>query len=244
MNDAALETLTQRLDRMERENRRLKRMGALAVAIVAALVLMAQATPAKVAKVIEAEKYVLRDVHGKRRGELTVTDYGGTALWLTDEDGNIGAALSVVPDGARRLELVVKHGTKAEVVVRPKEGDARVLLYDKTRMPRVAMEVLPDGQPIVQIADKNGKTRAQLFLAANDAPFLSFYDRKKDRTFIAGLGVAQDGSMTLALVDREEQSMARLSVPRGGLPSIQFLDRAGKVLWSTPELGKALKPEK
>ena len=67
MNEPTMETLARRLDKVERENRWLKLAGVVAVAVIAAVVLMGQATPSKVAKVIEAEKFVLKDIHGKVR---------------------------------------------------------------------------------------------------------------------------------------------------------------------------------
>lgn len=231
MSDLTMERLVQRLDRLDWENRRLRRAGVAALAVIAAVVLMGQATGSKVAKVVEAEKFILRDVKGNSRGELTVTA-GASVLWLSDEDGNIGAALNVVPNGRRVLELSDKNGVRAEFTVR--HNDTHLLLYDKSFVPRIGMEVQPDNRPILQLADKKAKSRVQLFLAANDTPFLSFYDRDKGRTFIAGMGVAKDGSMAVALSDRDEQSYAELKIPRGGKPHLRFIERGGKVMWRAP----------
>ena len=73
-----METLARRLDRVERENRWLKRWGALALAVMAAVVLMGQATGSKVAKVVEAERFVVRDASGNTRAVL-----GSTVLETT-----------------------------------------------------------------------------------------------------------------------------------------------------------------
>jgi len=70
MSEPTIETLARRLDRVERENRHMKQAGVVALAVIAAVVLMGQATPSKVAKVIEAEKFVVRDKSGKVRAEL------------------------------------------------------------------------------------------------------------------------------------------------------------------------------
>jgi hypothetical protein len=231
MTEPTIETLTQRLDRVERENRRMKQAGVITLAVIAAVGLMGQATGKKVPKVIEAEKFVLRDTEGNSRGELTVIA-GGSIMRLADEDGNTGAALIVVPDGRRVLELSDKNGVRAEFTVR--DDLAHVLLYDKSFVPRIGMEVQPDGRPFLHVADKNGKSRAQLFVAANDTPFLGFYDRDDDRTFVAGMGVAKDGSMALALTDRDEESSVQLKIPRGGQPHLRFYGRKGKVIWSAP----------
>ncbi len=70
MNDLAMETLARRLDQLERQNCLMKRAGALALAVIAAVGLMGQATGGKVAKVVEAEKFVVKDRDGKIRAEL------------------------------------------------------------------------------------------------------------------------------------------------------------------------------
>ncbi len=78
MVELEIETLARRLDRVERENRRLKRAGIVAVAVIAAVVLMGQATGSKVAKVVEAERFVVRDASGNTRAVL-----GSTVLETT-----------------------------------------------------------------------------------------------------------------------------------------------------------------
>jgi hypothetical protein len=86
--------LSQRLDRLERENRRLKRIGAGVLVGLASVVLMGQALPSKVAKVVEAEKFVLRNRTG---AELAVLDQGlddGGRLTIMDERGRGRARLS------------------------------------------------------------------------------------------------------------------------------------------------------
>jgi len=67
MNEPTMETLEGRLDRVERENRRLKRAGVVALAVIAAVVLMGQATGSKV---VEAQKFVVKDADGTVRAIL------------------------------------------------------------------------------------------------------------------------------------------------------------------------------
>jgi mono/diheme cytochrome c family protein len=97
----------------------------------------------KDAKVIEAEKFVLRDAKGKKRGEfglqadvpnLTLFDEGGTCrLWLAlraegshllffDKDGQKRAALSVPAAGEPRLEFFNKDGKKSDKLDGPSKG--------------------------------------------------------------------------------------------------------------------------
>ncbi|MFQ5684928.1 MAG: hypothetical protein ACE5HC_16870 [Candidatus Binatia bacterium] len=241
MNEAALEGLTQRLDRMERENRRWKLLGVSAIAAFATVVLMGQSPTAMVAKVLEAEKFVVRDTNGNNVAELG-SIHGSSFLHLTDKDKSGSVSLSALPDGPRRLQLWDKSGPRVQLIA-TQDGEARLRLFDMKGIPRASLDVQADGLPILRLADKNSKTRAELLLTPDDTPLLSFYDRDKGRKFIGGMGVAEDGSMTLALVDKEEQSLAELRVPPGAAPHLRFIDKDGKVLWSTPELGQEPKTE-
>ncbi len=120
MNKPTSEGLMRRLECVERENRRLKlvmsvlaAMVLIAQAVLAAGVLRAQATPEKAAKVIRAERFVLRDAAGKVRGELSVLPGGQAGLFLHDQNGKprkLRAVLSVLPDGSPGLALLDKDG--------------------------------------------------------------------------------------------------------------------------------------
>ncbi len=70
MNEPSMEVIRQRLSHLERENRRFKYGGVLLLIVIAALIMMGQAKPSKVAKVIEAERFVLKDDEGKVRATL------------------------------------------------------------------------------------------------------------------------------------------------------------------------------
>ncbi len=67
MTEPTMETLARRLDQAEREDRRLKQAGVVALVVIAAVMLVAMATPPVLTKVVEAEKFVLKDIHGKVR---------------------------------------------------------------------------------------------------------------------------------------------------------------------------------
>lgn len=156
-------TLAERLHRLERENRRWKRAGGVALAVTAAVMLMGQATSSKV---IEAERFVLRDSQGRNRGGL---------------------------------------------------------------------RVLTDDRPLLQLADEHGRPRAELAVLSNNTPALYFYDYDQGsdvgRKYLAWLGVSRNGSVTLALIDREEQRQAQLSATG---PWLRFLGKDGRLLWSAP----------
>jgi len=83
MNEPTMGSLVQRMERLEQENCRMKLAGVLVLLGIAAVIVMGQAKATKVAKVVEAEKFVVRDENGKERGSLEVLE-DITALTLND----------------------------------------------------------------------------------------------------------------------------------------------------------------
>ena len=100
MNEPTMETLAGRLDRVEQENRWLKQAGVVALAVIAAVVLMGQATGSKV---VEAQRFILRDSKGINRGGLQVMDDGRPILHLADENGLTRAELVVLSNNTPAL---------------------------------------------------------------------------------------------------------------------------------------------
>ncbi|MFQ5853504.1 MAG: hypothetical protein ACE5JU_23345 [Candidatus Binatia bacterium] len=233
MYDVTLGALVQRLERVERYHRRLKWMGLTAFGGITVLLLTGQTIGPKVPKVVQAEKFILKDAAGRSRGEFAVVD-GASMLSLTDEDGKGGAALTVIPDGARRLELWYAQGPSIVLAVQT-DGNTGVRISHKNLMPRAALEVNPEGLPALRLAGKDSKIRAELFVHSDYSPALSLYHYDKGPIFVAGLGIANDGSVMLGLNDREEQSHVKLGIPRGGLPYLRFVDKDGKILWHAPQ---------
>ncbi len=139
MSEPTIETLARRLDRVERENRHMKQAGVVALAVIAAVVLMGQATPSKVAKVIEAEKFVVRDKSGKVRAELSMSADGSPQLILRSSEGKSGAVLAVGTDGSPSL-----------------------VLYDRNDKPRIGLSVSADGSPDLVMFSRAGKVTGKL----------------------------------------------------------------------------------
>lgn len=99
MNEPMMDEVLRRFDRVERENRWLKRIVASALFGAAALMVMGQAKPNTIAKVIESEKFVVRDT-----------------------TGSVSAVLGVVPGGNLGLEIrmgkLVSRWARGSVVIR------------------------------------------------------------------------------------------------------------------------------
>jgi hypothetical protein len=152
MNERTMNLLARRLDRLERENRRLKRVGSAVLIGLAILALMGQATPARVQKLVEAERFVLRDTNGKLRATLSMED-GSPSLSLHDEVLRFRAVLGVA-GGSPALELL-----------------------DQAQTIRATLIAL-DGAPVLTLNDQAGKHRAMLSVAdSGGSPALEFFDQ-------------------------------------------------------------------
>ncbi len=178
MSNPTMEAVVQRLDRVERENRRLKKAGVAILAGIAGVVLMGQAKPSTVAKVVEAEKFVLRDTAGKIRGELKV-DGGSTFLILNDENERSrfqafvyskGGSLNLFGEGKSRATLRSSSG--GSLNLHDSAGKDRVKLFvvfdnpylffkDKSGKHRFTVS-FTGGMPHLALRDKDGKTISSL----------------------------------------------------------------------------------
>ncbi len=104
MNEPSRDQMVHRLERLERENRRIKRIGAAAFFGIAALFVMGQTKP-DIAKVIDAEKFVVRDTSGAVRAVLGVNPDGNMGLEVRDRGGKAGVALGMGANGNPALRL-------------------------------------------------------------------------------------------------------------------------------------------
>src|SRR3954463_12123126 len=109
MDTPEVDAILQRLNRLERENRLLKRVALLGFAGV----ILLAAFGAKLAdgpKVVEAERFIVRDPQGVERAAFGIQDDGISRLTLSDGKGASKAMLSVTKDGEAVLNLVRKGG--------------------------------------------------------------------------------------------------------------------------------------
>jgi hypothetical protein len=143
-------TLAGRVERLEQAQRRWRRLAAGAVMGLAAVALMGQ-KPAP--RIVEAERFILRDAAGRVRAELAVDTEQSVALRFRDVDN--------LP----RLSIGTENG--ASVLVLNEQG-GKV---------RAGLVTLPHGAPALTLYDTNGKNRAELALTREGAPALTILDR-------------------------------------------------------------------
>jgi hypothetical protein len=95
MKTMTVDTLTQRLDRLERESRRWKLAACLSVLGMVAVALIGQAAPRY--RIVEAEKFVLRDSAGRVRATLGAQSsgpYRPTTQWDSSSTASSGIRTS------------------------------------------------------------------------------------------------------------------------------------------------------
>jgi hypothetical protein len=111
MDSPTLDNVLQRLDRLEQENRRTNRQcrrwrRVATVSLLGAVVLtIGGANLADVSKVIEAERFVLRDRSGAKRIQLSVDADGTARQDFCDKDGKTLMKLFVKPDGTPQQDF-------------------------------------------------------------------------------------------------------------------------------------------
>jgi hypothetical protein len=158
-------SFSQRLEKLERDNRNLKRTVLAMGLILLALLTMAQVRP--VARVIEAEKFVLRDSSGKESATFGMSQTG-PELKIHNSDAtpgsftSIGSGIIRIEDeqgfqtaiGVTDLERT-RNGYKLHDAGQPSAGEihktsaASITIFDKDKT--VTSYQSPKGQRITKI---------------------------------------------------------------------------------------------
>ena len=210
MSEPTLEMLGERLERLERQNRRLK-LGVLGVLVLmGSLVLMGAAAPPKV---VEAEKFVLRDDQGRERAVLdTSADRSGFRLY----------------DAAGKKRTAIELG--------------EISLYNENETQRInlGVERVDEGNGAAMgVLDAKGKTRIGL-LTCQMGPALYINNVEEQTRAIMGMmpaGIFADRS-TLPPGVKPGADPADQMTALGGEqdPHIFLLDAKGRIVrqWPPP----------
>jgi hypothetical protein len=165
------EALADRIARLECHNRRLT--GALVVVGIAAVVAGFLGAAPKAPRVVEADRFVLRDDDGRARALLTMDEKSPT-LALFNEQGKARLTLRAAADGAT---LSIKDGSEAvaEVLVTEEGPGVKLLsgrssvlvgivrdgiglgIVDRTGAPRERLVITPRGDSVFDLFDRNGR---------------------------------------------------------------------------------------
>lgn len=153
MSDEVVIALTRRLECLEHRNRLLMRAGAVLLVLVAGGALLGQAAPRRAPRVVEAERYVLRDANGAPRAWLGVGPDGTAGLELLDAARVIRVALHLRADGAVALRLNDKDGHTRSLLSVGSDETHGLEFMDKERRVRGQIGLQPDGAPGIVLLD-------------------------------------------------------------------------------------------
>jgi len=245
--------LAQRVARVEQEIRRWKFAVILAGIGLAAITLTGLAAPRHVAKVVETERVVLRDAHGKTLAVLGVqTDRSGRpapSLTLYDSFGRGRITLSVGLDVPRLHPRVgpsrdpaVAREEAADAQVASALGTPTLILYDREGRARAMI-----GDTGLGLTDETGALRATLTNEVG-VPALTLYDGSEVERAKLGLGTmffidAKDTALamvspTLVGLVAEDGRVAALTKPQERSLWLEFRDHSG-----TRRLTLGMRPE-
>ncbi|MGI9179285.1 MAG: hypothetical protein ACR2H9_02055 [Longimicrobiaceae bacterium] len=152
---------------LERENRLLKRNGlmmmigvATMLVITSVMLVMMQAREGRVAEVVQARRFVLRDADGHIRGLMGVHNDGSSRVILQDRDGRERLKMTLLPDGSPGLSFTDREGRS-----------------------RAVLGLLSDETSTLVFANRSGKTRAVLGLSPDESstqPFEGARDKLRN----------------------------------------------------------------
>lgn len=157
MND--MDSIAIRLAKLERQNLRMKLAGTALIMVSAAVVFMGQGrTPDRPGqgRVVEAERFVLREPDGYVRGEWAVLPNGSTLLSMFDRDHNTRAEWGVFPSGTTMLHLLDAKGKGRLTLTVKKDGKPMLGLYDEEGRIRARWGVFATGKTAALMFDKQG----------------------------------------------------------------------------------------
>jgi hypothetical protein len=125
-------SVEERLKRLGKENKRLRLLAWGVVVLAGGSLLLAasgvRARPPQLGRIVEAERFVLRDASGKPRAVLGM-DADEPGLWLYDAGGKPRAALAVTADRPGLALYDASGNARAALAVTA--GGPALWLYDK-----------------------------------------------------------------------------------------------------------------
>lgn len=232
------DAILRRIDALEGANRRLQRLGTLALVLVA----LGAAAGAKLAdgpKVVEAERFVVRDPDGKERASLGIGKDGRPGLVLYDAGGKERARLTLQKDGAM-LALVGDAESYVGLAV-GKLGPALMLEgEDRKRSSVLSTQSLG-------LRDSKGATSCSLGLSETGTPHLAL-NHAGGKSGVSVMAT-DDGSSDLSIIHKDKTrfdlrvgattSTLSLMGPRGA-PGISMSSQPnGSVMAVGGEVGQA-----
>ncbi len=140
MSEPTLSDMMRRVDRLERENRRWRACAIVGGLLIGAMMLMGQTAPRAAARVVEAERFVLRGPGGTVRAALEVLN--GTA-----PEGPVRLAL-FHPGGRIHLELAQRPYQPSGLRIFGSEGAELVDLSEDNNSAQLSFPVRDEDEGV------------------------------------------------------------------------------------------------
>jgi hypothetical protein len=144
-----LQAIVERLSKLEGQNRRLKRGGAAILAALSTLVLMGQAAPSP--RVVEAQRFVLKDANGNVRGWMGVIGKG-SELTLGNVNAQPMMGLMVSEDSS---DLHFFGSRKSGMTLGVNSGDPALSMMGAEGIGGAGITIAKDG-PSLTLQDGRG----------------------------------------------------------------------------------------
>lgn len=180
MNRPVLDDVVVRIESLERLRRQTLWAGGALLALAVATV-VGGASRTRTDRVLEAERFILRDQQGKARAYLAMKSDGTPGLSILDGRGHDAIQLRVLPDDTASIDLNAQGRTRlaatatergsALILADPKHGSASSLymtedgtsglgLRGGSRTVEAASQ--PDGHAGLVVTDEEGKERGRV----------------------------------------------------------------------------------
>jgi hypothetical protein len=209
-----IEILEARIRRLESQGRRMKRAGMFLLVLIGALAGMGQVKQKN--RLVEGEKFVLKDISGTKRAELLM-EAGGPGLVLYDPDGNrIGRFGGTGEGHGAGLSLQGARGESKVTLISLADGP-HLLMFDARGKFRSELGATVKG-PYLFLHDDNERVRAALAVEG-DAPKLQVSDSEG---YTAVLG-------TNALITTKTNEVQKTSAA-----SLLLYGKQKEVIWRAP----------
>ncbi len=169
MSNAAsnIEALERRLTALERQQRRTKRAGIIGLGLAGAVLLMGQTSPPpapapSAGRVVEAEKFVIRDARGQERAVLGLDHPSSpehSPLRLGLYNGDRSSAILYLSDGFAGLSITTgaepDKKQSVQLFANPREGGGvKVATGQRKESARIAVDA--NGVGSLALTDKSG----------------------------------------------------------------------------------------
>jgi hypothetical protein len=218
MSEPNYHGIVERLERLEAANAilrrqcgRWRRVGLAAAAAVAVLGIAGAGAAAKIAPMLEAHEFVLRDKDGKARAALTLRDKDGApGMAFFDHKGQVRLSFDLGSHDVEGSDADSDGRDKADARG-PRRETPGVNIYDEDGGLRAALTIRPDGTPGLGLFDKEAQPRLSLDLCTDGSAGVNLYGQAS--ALRAAFAIRPDGSPGLGLFNGQGQVVQSIDLP-------------------------------